>query len=561
MAFGEEWPKDIEKALQGVYKAVQLSPEDLSLWEKFAELLFFMEFKQFDDPLKKALQLCLSKPICNPQDLAIAGISLLKLTPEFDRIIYLSSQKKGDILREEIKQGKLHPILNDPLLLGLLENTLLPDRAIELCFTSLRRALLELYEQGIFKDIAPRLGPFMCALAMQCYFNEYVFSVAEPEKKMIEKLGIDLNQANENSYLLEALYGCYQPLDTLMKPKTEGSNDLYRKLIKAQIEEPLEEEKLKSEIQVFKGFHDEISLKVQEQYEANPYPRWKSLHRACPLSWNEFIRQKIPFFPAMTQNVESRPAVLVAGCGTGQHALNIARQIKNAHVAAIDLSLSSLAYALRKSKEWNIPQMEFYQADILELGDWKKKFHLIECVGVLHHMKDPLAGWKILTQLLEPEGVMLIGLYSSSARQDVVAARKLIAKKGLEPTLEGIRAARNVLLQVPTSELVSQVTLTSDFYTVSGCRDLLFHVHEHHFNLEDIVQMIEMLHLEFLGFDLKNPKTKQEYLRRFPEDPQALSLRNWSLFEKDHPDAFVGMYQFWCMKKNHRAPVISLAPK
>ena len=46
-----------------------------------------------------------------------------------------------------------------------------------------------------------------------------------------------------------------------------------------------------------------------------------------------------------------------------------------------------------------------------------KKFDIIESAGVLHHMADPVAGWRTLTNCLKPNGLMKIGLYSNLARQ------------------------------------------------------------------------------------------------------------------------------------------------
>ena len=37
------------------------------------------------------------------------------------------------------------------------------------------------------------------------------------------------------------------------------------------------------------------------------------------------------------------------------------------------------------------------QADILDLAKLNKRFDIIESVGVLHHMENPMAGWKVLT--------------------------------------------------------------------------------------------------------------------------------------------------------------------
>jgi 2-polyprenyl-3-methyl-5-hydroxy-6-metoxy-1,4-benzoquinol methylase len=39
--------------------------------------------------------------------------------------------------------------------------------------------------------------------------------------------------------------------------------------------------------------------------------------------------------------------------------------------------------------------IEYAQADLLKLGGMERRFDLIEAVGVLHHMKDPLAGWRV----------------------------------------------------------------------------------------------------------------------------------------------------------------------
>ena len=48
--------------------------------------------------------------------------------------------------------------------------------------------------------------------------------------------------------------------------------------------------------------------------------------------------------------------MLIAGCGTGQHAIETAQRFPAARVLAIDLSLTSLAYALRKTREIGVRQ-------------------------------------------------------------------------------------------------------------------------------------------------------------------------------------------------------------
>ncbi|WP_180490095.1 class I SAM-dependent methyltransferase, partial [Escherichia fergusonii] len=87
-------------------------------------------------------------------------------------------------------------------------------------------------------------------------------------------------------------------------------------------------------------------------------------------------------------------------------------------ILAIDLSLSSLSYAIRKTKELGLANLRYAQADILALGN-EKTFDVVDSSGVLHHLKNPLAGWRRLAGLVRPGGLMHIGLYSATARADI----------------------------------------------------------------------------------------------------------------------------------------------
>mgnify|MGYP006225844689 CR=1 FL=1 len=58
-------------------------------------------------------------------------------------------------------------------------------------------------------------------------------------------------------------------------------------------------------------------------------------------------------------NEVKNPNILIAGCGTGQHSITTAARFNASKVLAIDLSLSSLAYAKRKTKEFAIENIEY----------------------------------------------------------------------------------------------------------------------------------------------------------------------------------------------------------
>jgi 2-polyprenyl-3-methyl-5-hydroxy-6-metoxy-1,4-benzoquinol methylase len=289
---------------------------------------------------------------------------------------------------------------------------------------------------------------------------------------------------------------------------------------------------------------DETSLRVQSQYEESPYPRWFGLRKTGTQTLQSLVSRLYPHLN--THKIVQAPRILVAGCGTGRHALRTAVRIKNSQVFAIDLSKNSLAYAKMKALELDISNVEFAQADINELSDEIGEFDLIECCGVLHHMADPERAWRHLSSFLNTNGFMKIALYSKLARQDVFAARKYLNIDPENLTLEDIRNARQQIFNLPEEHPAKSVSKDLDFYSIGGCRDFLFHRQETCYSLDEIKSLLEKLNLEFLGFEFADVAILNKYQKLFPLDPNALNLDNWQSLEETNPMLFRGMYQFWC---------------
>jgi SAM-dependent methyltransferase len=455
-------------ALESLAAALALAPQLDALWSQFAELIRFFSLRhpvpQF---VRELLARALEQPAVDPGDL-VRPISTLAL-----------SRPEGP--------------LAEPLLLRLMQDTVIRDPRLELAITEARRRML-----------AAALPPeTMLAIAHQCFNAEYVFDETPEESAQ-------LAQASP------VAYAAYRPLHTL------GAVDVPPGLRRRQVEEPLEEQRLAATIPSMGGITGAVSAAVQAQYEANPYPRWIR------------AQTRFPHFATGARKI------LVAGCGTGQHAIATARCFPGAEVLAVDLSRASLAYAKRKTIELGLANIEYRQADILALGSLGERFDLIECSGVLHHLEKPLEGWRVLRSLRKPGGLMRIGLYSELGRRPIVQARELIAARRWRPDAEGIRACRAALRHDPR---YARITANEDFYSMSGCRDLLFHVQEHRFTLPQVEAMLGELALEFLGFEFADSGAA---LRRFQErfsDPR--NLRHWHELEQKYPETFSRMYQFW----------------
>jgi hypothetical protein len=162
----------------------------------------------------------------------------------------------------------------------------------------------------------------------------------------------------------------------------------------------------------------------------------------------------------------------------------------------------------------------------------------------LHHLADPWTGWEALLSLLRPGGFMLLGLYSEMARRPVLAARARIAELGLGGSADDIRGFRQELMQNGDPRGHASILESEDFFSLSACRDLLFHVQERRLRLGEIADFIRSHRLNLLGFELDDG-VLAAYRKRFPQDRAATDLACWETFEADHPGLFGGMYIFW----------------
>jgi SAM-dependent methyltransferase len=451
-------------------------------------------------------------------------------------------------LKELFPAGSFASIAADPLLLTILRAAPVRDLSFERVLTAIRAGLLEQTASDRKPD-ATTLG-FCAALAEQCFINEYVFAVTPAERDEADRLVAALDAAlaarQPVSHLQVAALAMYRPLhelaqaEALLKIKAPALDALFTQ----QLREPAEERRLRQTIPALTDLAGEVSARVREQYEQNPYPRWVRAASATePVSLGDYLAEAV-LGEAPQIGFGDTIDVLVAGCGTGSHPIELAGKLRGARVLAIDLSLSSLAYAKRKTPAHLAGRIDYAQADILKLADIGRSFDVIDSTGVLHHLDKPEEGLRVLLSLLRPHGLLHLGFYSQTGRRDVQAAREYLAGQGFKPTLEDIRRARAVLL---ASELRT-LAQANDFYTTSECRDLLFHVQEHQLRIPQIKAMLESNGLRFLGFSF-DPATCRRYSELFAGAGKRTSdLDAWHEFELAHPATFRGMYQFWCQK-------------
>ncbi|HKX10382.1 MAG TPA: tetratricopeptide repeat protein [Stellaceae bacterium] len=497
------------------------------------------------------LERCFSRDDLEHDDLAKPSAALLRRKYGIEPSPAGAARQAVD---GAIAAGGSAGCLADPLLLRLLAATVNTDLALEGFLTEVRRQLL------LARDLPASLSPFLAAMALQSFNNGYVFAIdAEEEEARVAALRSKLEGALRRSVALEPIveqnllrFALYEPITGLADAKrlldaTISPTSPLKTVLAHCLADPLEEEELAREVPSLGAIENSVSRAVRDQYEAYPYPRWLSLPRVVPVSLPAILRRKFPH-ASLPPFLEGPIEILVTGCGTGRQPIATALAVAQARVLAVDLSLRSLGYARRMARRLGASTVSFLHADLLALGQLGREFAVVEAVGVLHHMEDPMAGWRVLCRRLRPGGLMRIGLYSALARAEVAAARERIADLGIGSTPREIRAFRQRVLFGDASSGLPGLALSKDMYDLNGCRDLLFHVREHRFNLLELREMLEALGLDFLGFELDNEAVFRRYRTSHPDDPAMTDLARWARFEESQPGIFQGMYVFWCQK-------------
>ncbi|MFQ5955115.1 MAG: methyltransferase domain-containing protein [Kiloniellales bacterium] len=545
---------DLGRPMDGLkhhFEAFRHDRERPAYRQALAAALRVVRLNAASDAVAEAMLALFGADDVDHQDLAEAGLGLVKADSAFAQALAAARRDDQAAFTAVAAGRRFADWLAQPLLQSILRQTVVADADAELVFTYLRRSWLQrAVGQGLDGVGPAALG----ALADQCFSNEYLFAETAAETTAVEALAGRLTGARTGAELDQSalvVYAAYRPLDTLLdidRRLADAAAGPLAGLMRRQVTEPRSERELAATLPQLTPIDDDATSRaVRRQYEESPYPRWLSMTRRQPRALDEIVSE---LFPGIDRRYLPTGAlrVLVAGCGTGRHALQVACRFADADVLAVDLSRAALAYGARRARELGVANLRFAQADIRHLGGLEERFQLIECSGVLHHMADPVAGWRVLAGLMAPDGLIKLGLYSRLGRAAITAARRFVAARGLPPTPDGIRDARRAIRALPAEDPARAVAEEFDFYTMSACRDLIFNVQEARFDLPRIAAAIDALGLGFLGFEFFDAAVPRAYRRRFPEDPAMTDLGKWHAFEAERPTSFRTMYQFWCRR-------------
>ncbi len=472
----------------------------------------------FNADLQNAVMVTLQEEGIDYKKIMTVWYRMMMLDPAFAPLY----KERGESLSEQ-EWKELEPILANPYLTEGLRKFIIAILPLELILVKLRRImLLDLWPKGWMKT--KHLG-FICAMAELCFTNEYIYPVTDEEEKALAALPKD-------DAIAISILGCYEPLYRHKFSYKISAVAPFRRMIALQITAKEREIALRETIPTIGSIKNEVSTNVRAMYEENPYPRWSYID--------------VPLVGAQNDGGN----ILVAGCGTGQYVTHIALNFPRLTVDAVDISISSIAYARRQAEDYGVKNATFTQCDILELPMLGKKFDFINCSGVLHHMQDPEAGWQKLIDVMKPGGAMYISLYSTTAHRILNDVRQQMRDKGLKPNHKDMKIARADIIGRPKGDTARAAAWYRDFYSASEMRDLIFHIQERTYTFLQIKDTLERLGLELVQMVSLSEWLKKLYLERHPDNPAMDNLEYWNEIEPEFPDAWAAMYHFICKRKS-----------
>ena len=203
--------------------------------------------------------------------------------------------------------------------------------------------------------------------------------------------------------------------------------------------------------------------------------------------------------------------ILDAGCGTGSGTDYLINLNPQAEVIAIDISEKALEVAKERCQrsgviEKHTKNIEFHHLPIEEVATLPGEFDLINSVGALHHMPNPVEGIQALAAKLAPGGLFHIFVYAELGRWEITLMQRAIAllqgdKRG--DYQDGVKVGRDIFANLPENNRL--LKRENERWAWENKRDASFadmyvHPQEIDYNVDTLFELIDASGLEFVCF-------------------------------------------------------------
>ena len=183
--------------------------------------------------------------------------------------------------------------------------------------------------------------------------------------------------------------------------------------------------------------------------------------------------------------------ILVAGCGTWQ-AAKYALCRPGARVTGIDVSATSLDHTERLKRKYKLTNLETRRMPIENVAELGRRFDLIVCTGVLHHLADPDEGLRALQSVLRPDGAIYLMVYAPYGRTGIYLLQDYCRRLAIGTSAREINDLATVVEALPSQHpLVALLRGSRDALNADALADALLNPRDRSYSVPELFDFIE----------------------------------------------------------------------
>ena len=303
---------------------------------------------------------------------------------------------------------------------------------------------------------------------------------------------------------------------------------------------------------------DNLTKSIFEMYQEYPFPDINyKMDYSLPLI--RFLNNNAK---KGKKNLLEESYILEAGCGTGNTIIKLAETCPTGNFTGVDMTINSLKIAKKNADLKNLKNLHFEEQNILNMN-LGKKFNIIFCIGVLHHLSDMEKGMQSLINHLSDDGYLIMWLYGKDGRFKLNLNQRMLSllfqsepslKKKVTLTKKILESESNKYLEchfnVPESKIEDKWNEGVEFLlkNENWIVDQFLHYNEKVVDMRDIYNLIKTFNLEifeWLGTSLD--------IKKYIPENSIVSLFNDLSIKDKHlvlDDLLKPKYYFLVLKKN-----------
>ena len=233
-------------------------------------------------------------------------------------------------------------------------------------------------------------------------------------------------------------------------------------------------------------------------YTSHPYPPpVENLDRARD-EWQHAGRHRAEHYLLWPDRpYQADLDILVAGCGTWQ-AAKYALCRPGARVAGIDVSATSIEHTEKLKRKYSLTNLVLRQLPIEQVEVLERRFDLVVCTGVLHHLADPDAGLRALRSVLKADGAIYLMVYAPYGRAGVHLIQEYCKRLGIGTSIEDVNDLAQVVGALPPPHpLLALLGGSRDMLNAQALADALLNPRERTYSVPQLFEFVERNGLSF----------------------------------------------------------------